>query len=149
MKAFYGLLADLLVVIHLFYVMFAVGGEVFILLGAILRWKGIRNPLFRIGHLVAVGLVAVEAALGIDCPLTLWEYEFRQLAGQGVDQNLSFIPRLARLIIFYNFPNWVFTLMHIAFGLLVVFTYILIPPRFHRKKTNQRQQALRPQNKRE
>jgi len=149
MKAFYGLLADLLVVIHLFYVMFAVGGEVFILLGAILRWKGIRGPLFRIGHLVAVGLVAVEAALGIDCPLTVWEYELRQLAGRGVEQNLSFIARLARLIIFYNFPNWVFTLMHIAFGLLVVFTYILIPPRFHRKKTNQRQQALRPQNKRE
>ena len=148
MKAFYGLLADLLVVIHLFYVMFAVGGEVFIILGAILRWKGIRNPLFRIGHLVAVGLVAVEAALGIDCPLTVWEYELRQLAGRGVEQNLSFIARLARLIIFYNFPHWFFTLMHIAFGLLVIFTYILIPPRFHRKKTNQRQQALWPQNKR-
>ena len=149
MKAFYGLFADLLVVTHLFYVMFAVGGQVFILLGAILGWKGIRGPLFRIGHLVAVGLVAVEAALGIDCPLTLWEYELRQLAGQGVEQNLSFIARLARLIIFYNFPSWFFTLIHIAFGLLVLFTYILIPPRFHRKKTNQRQQALGPQNKRE
>jgi hypothetical protein len=136
MKAPYGLIADLLVVVHLFYVMFAVGGEVFILLGAILRWRGIRGPLFRIGHLAAVGLVAVEAALGIDCPLTVWEYELRQLAGQGVEQHLSFMARLAHLIIFYNLPGWVFTLIHIAFGLLVVLTYILIPPRFRRKKTN-------------
>ena len=131
MKAFYGLFADVLVVIHLFYVMFAVGGQTFILLGAILGWKGIRRPLFRIGHLAAVGLVAVEAAIGIDCPLTAWESDLRQLAGLPAERNLSFIARLARLIIFYNFPDWVFTLAHIAFGLLVIFTFILIPPRLY------------------
>ncbi len=141
MKAFYALLADLLVVIHLFYVMFAVGGQAFILFGAMLRWKGVRSPLFRIGHLAAVGLVAIEAALGIDCPLTVWEYDLRRPAGLGVEEHLSFIARLARLIVFYNFPHWVFTLMHIAFGLLVIFTFILIPPRFHGKKADRRQGA--------
>jgi hypothetical protein len=134
MNTFYVLSADLLVVIHLFYVMFAVGGQAFILLGAILGWKGIRSPLFRIGHLAAVALVALEAALRIDCPLTVWEYDLRRLAGHGGQEHLSFIARLARLIIFYNFPAWVFTVMHIAFGLLVIFTYVLIPPRFYRKK---------------
>jgi hypothetical protein len=134
MKACYGLLADFIVIIHLFYVLFAVGGQVVILAGAVLAWKGIRNPLFRISHLVAVGLVAVEAAIGISCPLTLWEYDLRQLAGQTVDKDLSFIARLVRLVIFYNFPYQVFTSLHIAFGLLVVFTYILIPPRFQRKR---------------
>jgi heme A synthase len=121
--------------------MFAVGGQAFILLGAILGWKSIRNPLFRIGHLAAVALVALEAALGIDCPLTVWEYDLRLLAGHGGQEHLSFIARLARLIIFYNFPAWVFTVMHIAFGLLVIFTYILIPPRFQRKKADRRQRA--------
>jgi hypothetical protein len=134
MKVPYALFADLIVVIHLFYVMFAVGGELFILLGAILKWKGITNVLFRVSHLVAVGLVAVEAATGINCPLTVWEYDLRQLTGQMVEKNLSFIARLVRLIIFYNFPAWVFTGMHIAFGLLVIFTYVLIPPKLHRKK---------------
>jgi hypothetical protein len=134
MKVPYALFADLIVVIHLFYVMFAVGGELFILLGAILKWKGITNVLFRVSHLVAVGLVAVEAATGINCPLTVWEYDLRQLTGQMVEKNLSFIARLVRLIIFYNFPAWVFTVMHIAFGLLVIFTYVLIPPKLHRKK---------------
>ncbi len=82
---------------------------------------------------MAVGLVAVEAATRINCPLTVWEYDLRQLTGQAVE-NLSFIARLVRLIVFYDFPSWVFTVMHIAFGLLVVFTYIFIPPRFQRKK---------------
>ncbi len=134
MKAFYGPLADLLVVIHFLYVLFAVGGQVFILLGAICKWNTIRSPLFRLSHLVAVGLVAVEAATGIECPLTVWEYDLRRLAGQAAERNLSFIARLVRMIIFYNFPHWVFTLMHIAFGLLVVFTCILVPPRFRRNK---------------
>jgi len=138
MKPFYGPFADVLIVIHLFYVVFAVGGQAFILLGAILKWKGVRNPPFRIGHLAAVGLVAVEAAMGIDCPLTVWEYDLRQLAGRPAEQHLSFIARLARLIIFYNFPDWVFTLMHIAFGLLVISTFILIPPQFHRKRIDRR-----------
>ena len=134
MKACYALLADLIVIIHLFYVLFAVGGEVIILFGAALKWKRIRNPLFRISHLVAVGLVAVEAATGMSCPLTVWEYDLRQVTGQTVEMDLSFIARLVRLIIFYDFPPWVFTVMHIAFGLLVVFTYILIPPQLHREK---------------
>ncbi len=134
MKPGYALLADLIVIIHLFYVLFAVGGEIIILLGAALKWKGIESPLFRISHLVAVGLVAAEAATGVSCPLTVWEYDLRQLTGQTVEQNLSFIARLVRLIIFYDLPPWVFTVVHIAFGLLVVLTYVLIPPKFRRKK---------------
>lgn len=118
------------------YVLFAVGGELIILWGAAFRWKGIRNPLFRISHLVAVALVAVEAAMAISCPLTLWEYGLRQAAGQEVEKDLSFIARVVRLIVFYDFPSWVFTVLHIAFGLLVLFTYILIPPRFQKRGTS-------------
>lgn len=134
MKAFYGLFADMLLVVHFLYVLFAVGGQLFILLGVARKWGAIRNPFFRISHLAAVGLVAVEAATGIDCPLTVWEYDLRLLAGQAVEQHLSFIARLVRAIIFYNFPQWVFTVMHLAFGLLVIFTYILIPPKFLKER---------------
>ena len=134
MKAFYGLSADLIVAIHFLYVLFAVGGQAFILLGAVCRWGAIRLPSFRISHLAAVALVALEAATGIDCPLTVWEYDLRQLAGQGVERNLSFVARLMRALIFYDFPQWVFTVVHIAFGLLVVSTFVLIPPHFRGKK---------------
>ncbi len=126
---FYAPAADVLVVVHFLYVLFAVGGLIAILLGALGKWVFVRDPLFRTIHLAAVGLVALEAALGIDCPLTVWEFDLRQLAGQPVGRNLSFVARLVRLIIFYDLPHWFFTALHIAFGLAVIATYIIIPPR--------------------
>ncbi len=134
MKMCYALFADFIVIMHLFYVLFAVGGEAIILLGAIVNWRRIRNPLFRISHLVAVGLVALEAATGVSCPLTMWEYDLRRLAGQTVEIQLSFVARLVRLIVFYDFPPWVFTVVHISFGLLVILTYVLIPPRYRTER---------------
>jgi hypothetical protein len=134
MNGWYNLFADIVLVVHLFFVLFAVGGQVFILAGAALKWNAIRNPLFRVGHLLAVGLVGIEAATGIDCPLTVWEYSLRHLAGLRVDQNLSFVARLVHLVIFYDLPEWVFTILHLSFGILVVLTYVLIPPHFRKKR---------------
>jgi hypothetical protein len=131
---FYALSADILVVAHLLYVLFAVGALIVILLGALRKWAFVRNAVFRTIHLAAVGLVALEAVLGVDCPLTVWEFDLRQLGGQPVERGLSFIARLARLVIFYDFPHWVFTLLHIAFGLLVIVTYIAIPPKLRVRK---------------
>jgi hypothetical protein len=129
----HSLLADTVVIFHFLYVIFAVGGQVVIMIGWISRWQFIRLPAFRIVHLIAVTLVAIEAAIGMICPLTEWEYSLRQSAGQLVDRDLSFIARLVRMIIFYDFPPWVFTAMHISFGFMVMITFILVPPRFRRK----------------
>ncbi len=125
---FYALLADIIVVVHFLYVLFAVGGLVVILVGALRRWALARNALFRTIHLAAVGLVTIEAALGIDCPLTVWEFDLRQLAGQLVETNVSFVARLARLIVFYDLPHWFFTALHITFGVLVIVVYVVIRP---------------------
>ena len=132
-SAYYSLGADFIAFVHLFYVLFAVGGQICVLAGALLGWKWIRDPVFRVIHLGAVGLVALEAAVGLLCPLTLWEYNLRRLAGQVTESNLSFIARLLRLVIYYDFPAWIFTVLHISFGLLVVATFIVVPPRFRKQ----------------
>jgi hypothetical protein len=134
MKESYSLLADCVVVVHFLYVLFVVGGLVVILLGAGFGWKRIRNPSFRISHLVAVGLVALEAVTGIACPLTNWEYDLRRLSDGPVDQNVSFLARLAHAVLFYNLPEYVFAVVHVVFGLLVVATFILVPPWFESRK---------------
>jgi hypothetical protein len=131
--AFYALGADFIAVFHFLYVLFAVGGQVSIVLGVVLGWEWVRNPAFRIIHLAAVSLVAVEAMAGMFCPLTIWEYDLRTLAGQATETNLSFIARLMRMIIYYDFPPWVFTVIHISFGLLVILTFVLMPPRFRKR----------------
>jgi hypothetical protein len=131
---FYEVLADLIVIFHFLYVFFAVGGQLVIVIGWFFKWQFIYQATFRIFHLTAVGFVALEAVIGIICPLTEWEYNLRQLAGQSVNRDLSFIARLVRMIIFYDFPPWVFTFMHISFGILVILTFVFVPPRFHKKE---------------
>jgi hypothetical protein len=126
----YALSADLIVAFHLLYVGFAIGGELAILVG--FKWEWVRNLAFRIIHLIAVVIVAVESLVGAVCPLTDWEYQLRQLAGQSVDREISFVGRLLRRIIFYDLPPWLFTVIYIAFALLVVASFFLVPPRRRR-----------------
>jgi hypothetical protein len=130
----YALLADVIVTFHFLYVVFAVGGQILIVLGWLFKWHFIRQPTFRVVHLIAVCFVALEAAVGMMCPLTDWEYSLRHLGGQSIGQDLSFIARIVRMIIFYDFPAWAFTFMHISFGILVILTFIFMPPRFRKRE---------------
>jgi hypothetical protein len=123
------LLADTVVTLHFGYVLFAVGGEILVLAGGLLSWRWTRNLPFRLAHLAAVVLVAVEALLGVVCPLTEWEFRLREMAGQQVERQLSFVARLVRAIIFYDFPAWVFTATYVGFALLVAGSLLLFPPR--------------------
>lgn len=125
----YALIADLIVFVHMLYVFFAVGGELVILAGGIFRWRWVRNMVFRFIHLGAVLLVAFESLFGILCPLTVWENRLRRLAGQNVEKDITFVGRIVRSIIFYDFPDWVFTFMYVGFGVLVILTLFLVRPR--------------------
>ena len=127
------LLADLVVVFHSFYVAFAVGGELVILAGAIFKWKFIRRIIPRALHLASVVLVAAESLLGISCPVTILENRLRTAAGQHTEEDITFVGRIIRNIIFYDFPDWVFTLMYVGFGVMVIATFVFIPPRRNSK----------------
>jgi hypothetical protein len=124
----YGLLADVVVAIHVAYVSYVVVGQLAIFAGVALRWQWIRNFWFRVTHLVAIGIVAFEAILNITCPLTVLENDLRTLAGQPISGE-SFMGRLLHRLIFFTAPQWVFTSLYIAFTLLVLATFLLAPPR--------------------
>ncbi|OAI48019.1 hypothetical protein AYO44_08155 [Planctomycetaceae bacterium SCGC AG-212-F19] len=121
-------LADLIVALHVVYVGFVVLGEVFILIGAALRWGWVRNFWFRNIHLGAIGFVALEALIGMACPLTVWEDWLRRNAGETVTEG-TFIGRCLHKLIFLNCPPWFFIALHVGFALLVLATFIAIPPR--------------------
>ncbi len=125
----YATLADLLVGFHFCYVVFCVGGEIVIILGGLFRWSWVRVLGFRIAHMAAVALVAAESLAGAWCPLTVWEYRLRMKAGQNVEQQISFIARLVRSLIFYDLPAWAFVVAYVAFAVLVALTLVLVPPR--------------------
>jgi len=131
----YGILADLIVALHVVYVSFIVVGQLAILIGLVLRWRWVRNPWFRLSHLLAIVLVPLEAVFGIDCPLTVWEANLRQLAGQEFSGE-SFMGRLLHWVIFYQAAPWTLNTLHIGFAVLVLVTLLLAPPRWRHSSTS-------------
>ena len=123
------LLADLIVVFHATYVSFVVLGLVLILLGIGLGWGWVRNFWFRVGHLAAIGIVVLESLFGIPCPLTHWEKQLRDMAGEGGYAG-DFIGEWAHRLIFFEAEPWVFTVLYVSFGLSVLLAFMLAPPRW-------------------
>ena len=122
--ALYRLLADTLLVIHFAFVIFVVVGFLLILLGLLARWSWVHNRKFRITHLVAIGIVVLQAWFGQLCPLTIWENALRRRAGQSGYAE-TFIEHWLHEILFYQAEPWVFTTIYTAFGSLVVLVWFL------------------------
>ena len=83
-----------------------------------------RNPWLRYLHLAAITYVALEAVLGVACPLTLWEDLLR---GGGPGE--SFVGRWVHRLLFYDAPAWAFTTAYLAWALATLATLWLVPPR--------------------
>lgn len=129
----YLFLADLILATHALFVAFVVLGLVAVLLGKYRHWNWVRNPWFRLIHLVAIGIVMAESWLGLVCPLTEWESRSREAAG-GAAYAGSFIQYWLQKILFYDFDPWVFTVAYTVFGILVLVAWLLVPPEHLRNK---------------
>jgi len=126
----YGFMADMMGLLHLVYVGFVVVGQLLIIAGIIFHWQWIRNFWFRIIHLVMIVVVALEAVVDFQCPLTSWENELRDLAGQP-RRGDSFIASLVHDVMYWDLPfnHWAFQLSYYLFAALVILTFWLAPPR--------------------
>lgn len=127
------LFANLVLIAHVGFIVFVLGGQILIVSGALLRWSWIRNFRFRVLHLVAIGLVVLQSWCGIACPLTTLENFFRSRAGQAIYQQ-SFIADWLHRLIFFQASPWVFGLVYSVFGAVVLLTWWLAPP--HRSNLN-------------
>ncbi len=126
--AVYALLADIILILHFAFLLFTLGSAVITLIGGILKCDLIHNVPFRIAHLVSVLFVAFESVIGMWCPLTVWEYRLRMLAGQTAEGDITFVGRIIRKFMFYNLPDWFFIVLYTGFGLLVAALFVLFPP---------------------
>lgn len=127
----YSLLADIVLVTHVFYATFIVGGLILIVAGVFAGWRWITNFWFRILHLVAIGIVVLQSWLGIICPLTNLEVHLRDRAGQA-SYDATFIAHWMHRLLYYDAPLWLFSLCYTLFGLVVLATWIFVPPRLPR-----------------
>lgn len=129
------LAADVLLFSHVLFVAFVVFGLVLIVVGKFARWAWVRNPWFRVAHLVAIGIVAFQSWIGVICPLTTWEMALRERAGDAVYPG-SFISHWLEVILYYQYPAWVFTLCYTVFAVTVVASWFWVRPRQFTKPTD-------------
>lgn len=126
---FYRLAADLVLLIHTSFIAFVIGALVVTLLGWWRKWGWVRNPWFRITHLLLIFYVVLESWLAMPCPLTLWEDSLRIRAGQDPYDSAGCIAHWLHRLIFFDADPWVFTTCYTVFGLLVAATLVFVPPR--------------------
>ncbi len=120
-------LADLILITHVLFVCFVVFGLLAIYLGYFLKWQWVRNRVFRIFHLLAIGFVAVQSWVGAICPLTTWEMALRAEARTETYSG-SFIQHWLHSLLFYSAPEWVFITVYTCFATLVFVSWFLVPP---------------------
>jgi len=122
-------LADVVLAVHVAFVLFVVLGFAAILAGIAARRRFAFNAWFRGAHLAAIAFVAIESLAGYACPLTVWEDALR-----GVRADQGFLERFVHAWLFWNLPGWAFTAIYCAFALAVGWTWWRFPPRRRRER---------------
>ena len=115
--------ADLILLAH-------VGVILFVLLTplAVLLWRQRASHWWRlrIMHLLLTAYIALQAVLGVECPLTTWERSLREGGDQLVYQQ-GFIAEWLHRLIFFDAQPWVFTLIYLAWFGIVAAGFYWIP----------------------
>jgi len=124
----YLLLADAILLLHVLIVVFNIFSLIFIFIGKAFSWHWIRNPWFRLVHLITISIVILLSWLNSICPLTSIEMTLRSKAG-GTTYSGTFISHWLEAILYYQAPPWVFSLCYTLFGVLVILSWFMIPPR--------------------
>ncbi len=126
------LLADAVLLVHLAIVLFVVGGLMLVVVGNWRRWRWVNALWLRLLHLAAIAVVVAQAWLGMVCPLTTLEMWLRASARQGTYAG-SFVEYWLQRLLYFEAPDWVFTLAYTAFGLATAAVWWLFPPDLRRR----------------
>jgi hypothetical protein len=124
----FALAADAILLLHVLFVGFVIVGLLLVICGGLRGWSWVRNPWFRLTHLLAIAVVLLQSWVGVICPLTTWEMALRSQAGSATYAG-SFISYWLGRILYYQAPSWVFVVSYTVFGLLVVACWLWVRPR--------------------
>ena len=128
MKLLADIAANLIAVVHLVYFVFIVGGVVAIVLGPARGVAWVRNPWFRIGHIVAIYMVLVEEVTGFPCPLNVLQWRARIVA-TGSTETTAGVGGLLDYLLYHTVSPLALDIMYWSFGVLVVALLWIVPPR--------------------
>jgi Protein of Unknown function (DUF2784) len=121
------LLADIVLLLHAGYAAFVIAGLLAVPIGGWLDWRWVRTRCLRIAHVLCTAIVAVEALIGMICPLT-WLEHILLVASGAPGYERTFIAHLLYRLLYYEAPAWVFTVAYTLVALTVLLLYRYVPP---------------------
>jgi hypothetical protein len=128
-------LADAVLVLHVAFIVFVVGGLVAVVLGNLRGWRWVNAWWLRATHLAAIGFVVAESVFDMPCPFTTLEAWLRpREAAQAYSQ--GFIAHWLERLFSYATPPWVFSVTDAGIGLLTLIAWWYFPPRRRREGPN-------------
>lgn len=131
----YQALADAVLVLHFGIVLFVVLGLPVVIIGNRAGWSWANQFGWRLAHLVAIAVVALQAWLGQYCPLTVLESWLRVQAGAS-GYTVSFVEHWVQSVLYFQAPLWAFAGIYTAFGLAVAWAWWRYPPQVAKPKNS-------------
>ncbi len=125
-------LARFILGLHVLVIAFNVFGLAAVPLGAWRGWAWVRAFWWRALHLAALSLVAVQALLGDECILTLWQSDLMQAAGRS-GYRAPFIQTWVERLIFWPLPMGFFTALYVLVWVYVLALWHWVPPQRKRR----------------
>ena len=126
-------LANLVLATHVLFVVFVIVMVPLIFLGGACSWQWVRSPVLRWFHLLGIGIVIIQSWLGIVCPLTTLEMWLRRLGGEETYSG-GFIEHWMQRLLYWDLPWWAFVMVYTLFGIVVLSTWLFVPPNRMRRK---------------
>lgn len=121
------LLATAILLVHLGIVAFNLFGLVAVPMGKWLGWHFVWGIRWRLAHLVALAIVALQAVLGRACFLTLWENAIRSGADAGEPPPL--IATWVNSVLYWQLPLRAFAAIYVAVFVYALLLWRWVPPR--------------------
>ena len=119
--------ASAVLYLHFAVVVFNVFWIVAIPLGAWRGWKFIRSAWWRGAHVIVLAVVALQAAVGALCFLTIWQSTLLRAAGGSAGEP-SLIETIVTRLIFWPLPLWAFVVIYVAALGYTLAMWWLVPP---------------------
>ena len=119
------MLADIVLILHFFIVIFITVGFFLIPIGYYYDWNWIKSLKLRLFHCGLMFLVTFETLVGITCPLTSIENNLR-----GMSNSKSFISFWIEKIIYWDFPTKFFIFLYFIFLGWTLLMWKIYPPKF-------------------
>ncbi|MBH89049.1 MAG: hypothetical protein CMF71_02300 [Magnetovibrio sp.] len=118
------MIADIVLLFHFCIVLFITLGFFLIPIGYKLGWEWVKDRKLRMLHFVMILFVAIEAVLGITCPLTSIEQNLR-----GINQSKSFVAYWIEQIVYWDLPTQFFLFLYCIFLGWTFLVWRLCPPK--------------------